>query len=138
MFAYSTDGQNYSQGYDDVMPGTISFNGGTIYFAVSPYFSGMTGTYLLEIAISGDGNTGVDEDYAMNLKLFPNPMNDVLHLECDNIRQYDIYSLDGKLVKSAQTSDTETIINVGDLSNGIYMIRITNDKGVVTKRIVKE
>lgn len=138
MFAYSTDGQNYSQGYDDVMPGTISFNGGTIYFAVSPYFSGMTGTYLLEIAISGDGDTGVDEDYAMNLKLYPNPVKDVLYLECDNIQQYDIYSLDGKLVKSAQTLETEAVINVGDLSSGIYMIRITNDKGVVTKRIIKE
>lgn len=138
MFAYSTDGANYSSGIDDVMPGNITFNGGTIYFAVMPYFSGMTGTYLLDIKISGDGDIGVDEDYAMNLKLYPNPMTDVLHLECDNIQQYDIYSLDGKLVKSAQTPDNEAVINVGDLSSGIYMIRITSEKGVVTRRIVKE
>jgi hypothetical protein len=138
LFAYSTDGVNYSDGIDDAMPGDINFQGGTIYFAVAPYFSGMTGTYLLEITIRGDGDTGVDEDYAMNLKLYPNPVNDLLHLECDNIQQYDIYSLDGKLVKSAQTLENESVINVGDLSSGIYMIKITSEKGVVTRRIVKE
>jgi hypothetical protein len=138
MFAYSTDGQNYSDGIDDVMSGSITFHGGNIYFVVSPYFSGMTGTYLLEITIRGDGDTGVDEEYAINVNLYPNPMKDVLHLECDNIRQYDIYSLDGKLVKSAQLFDNESVINVKNLSSGIYMIRITSEKGVVTRRIVKE
>lgn len=55
MFAYSTDGQTFSAGIDDVMDENISFNGGTIYFGVTPYFSGMSGTYLLEIAISIGG-----------------------------------------------------------------------------------
>ena len=138
LFAYSTDGQHYSSIIDDVMTGNISFQGGTIYFGVAPYFSGMTGTYLLEIKIVGDGNIGVDEEYAMKVNLYPNPVKDVLHLQCEDIRQYDIFSLDGKLVKSVQTIDNEAIIDLEDLNSGVYLIRITSDKGVLTRRVVKE
>ena len=98
----------------------------------------MTGTYLLEVTIQGDGDTDVDEDYAMNVNIYPNPVKDALHLEGENLRQYDVFSLDGKLVKSAQIADNEVIIDVNELESGVYMLRITSEKGVLTRRIVKE
>ena len=53
LFSYSTDGSTWSETYDDVMAGNISVqNGGTVYFHVAPYFSGETGTYLLDMTIS--------------------------------------------------------------------------------------
>ena len=137
MFAYSTDGQTFSAGIDDVMDESISFNGGTIYFGVTPYFSGMSGTYLLEIAIS-IGGFGTDENYATSFILYPNPVKDILHIKCDNMQQYDVFSLDGKLIKSLQRNDDEAVIDFGDLEKGIYMVRITSDKGIVTRKIVKD
>ena len=138
MFAYSTDGQNYSAGIDDVMNGNITVNGGTVYFAVTPYFSGMVGTYLLEIQINKNGGIGVDEGFATNLILYPNPMKDLLHVICDNMQQHDIFSIDGKLIRSSQTNSDEDIIDFSGLESGIYILRITSDKGVVTRRIIKE
>ena len=137
MFAYSTDGQTFSAGIDDVMDESISFNGGTIYFGVTPYFSGMSGTYLLEIAIS-IGGFGTDENYATSFILYPNPVKDILHIKCDNMQQYDVFSLDGKLIKSLQRNNDEAVIDFGDLERGIYMVRITSDKGIVTRKIVKD
>lgn len=137
MFAYSTDGQTFSAGIDDVMDESISFNGGTIYFGVTPYFSGMSGTYLLEIAIS-IGGFGTDENYAASFILYPNPVKDILQIKCDNMQQYDVFSLDGKLIKSLQRNDDEAVIDFGDLEKGIYMVRITSDKGIVTRKIVKD
>ncbi len=137
MFAYSTDGQTFSAGIDDVMDESISFNGGTIYFGVTPYFSGMSGTYLLEIAIS-IGGFGTDENYATSFILYPNPVKDILHIKCDNMQQYDVFSLDGKLIKSLQRNDDEAVIDFSDLERGIYMVRITSDKGIVTRKIVKD
>ena len=53
MFAYSTDGVNWSDFYDDVMNGNFSvIDGGTIYFDVISYFEGDIGTYLLNIGIT--------------------------------------------------------------------------------------
>ena len=134
MFAYSTDGQTFSAGIDDVMDESISFNGGTIYFGVTPYFSGMSGTYLLEIAIS-IGGFGTDENYATCFILYPNPVKDILHIKCDNMQQYDVFSLDGKLIKSLQRNNDEAVIDFGDLERGIYMVRITSDKGIVTRKM---
>ena len=138
LFAYSTDGQNYSAGIDDVMDGSITMNGGTVYFAVTPYFSGMVGTYLLEIHINRNGGIGVDEDFATNLILYPNPVKDLLFVKGDNMQQYDILSVDGKLIQSLQTNNDEDVIDFSGLESGVYMLRITSDKGVVTRRIIKE
>ena len=138
MFAYSTDGQNYSAGIDDVMDGNITMSGGTVYFRVTPYFSGMTGTYLLEVHINRNGGIGIDEEYATNLILYPNPVKDLLHVGCDNLKQYDVFSVDGKLIRSSQTDSDEDIIDLSGLESGIYMLRITSDKGAVTRRIIKE
>ena len=138
LFVYSTDGANYSEGIDDVMSGNITTTGGMVYFAVVPYFSGMTGTYLLEITVQGDGDTGVNEDYVMNVSLYPNPVKDFLYVDGENIKQYDIFSLDGRLLKSTNIIDNETVIYFGDLKSGVYMLRLTDDKGSVTRRIVKE
>lgn len=137
MFAYSTDGQTFSAGIDDVMDENISFNGGTIYFGVAPYFSGMSGTYLLEITIR-IGGFGTEEDYVTNLILYPNPVKDILHIKCDNMQQYDVFSLDGKLIKSLQRNNDEAVIDFSNLKRGIYMVRITSDIGIVTRKIVKD
>jgi hypothetical protein len=136
MFTYSTDGQDYSAGVDDVMDGNITVSGVTIYFAVTPYFSGMSGTYLLEIHING--GIGVDEEFATNLILYPNPVKDLLHVKCDNMRQYDVFSVDGKLIRSSQANNNEKVIDFSGLESGIYMVRITSEKGGVTRRIIKE
>ena len=138
LFAYSTDGQNYSAGIDDVMDGSITMNGGTVYFAVTPYFSGMVGTYLLEIHINRNGGIGVDEDFATNLILYPNPVKDLLFVKGNKMQQYDILSVDGKLIQSLQTNNDEDVIDFSGLESGVYMLRITSDKGVVTRKIIKE
>ena len=53
MFAYSTDGVNWSEFYDDVMTGNFSIiDGGTVYFDVISYFEGDIGTYLLSVGIT--------------------------------------------------------------------------------------
>jgi hypothetical protein len=53
LVSYSTDGTNWSEAFDDVLPNNITMNGGgTLYFMVSPYFTGSIGTYLLDFTIT--------------------------------------------------------------------------------------
>ncbi|MBO4568002.1 MAG: thiol protease/hemagglutinin PrtT [Bacteroidales bacterium] len=137
-FAYSTDGVTYSQSINDVMTSTIAFNGGTIYFVINPCFTGMAGTYLLDILIEGDGDIGVDEEYALNVVLYPNPVNDMLHLACENMTRYDIYSYDGRLINSAQTTDNEVVIDFSDFDSGAYLLKITTEEGTFTRRVIKK
>ncbi len=57
MFAYSTDGVNWSDFYDDVTS-EFTIDPGTLYFCVRPYFEGFTGTYQLDVNISYESGGG--------------------------------------------------------------------------------
>ena len=96
----------------------------------------MSGTYLLEIRING--GSSVDEESAESLALYPNPVKDILHIGCDNMQQYEVYSLDGKLIRSSQTNGSEDVIDFSNLESGVYMVRITSNTGVMTRRVIKE
>ncbi len=57
-FAYYVN--NWSESYDDVMSKPISITGGgNVYFVVSPYFTGQTGTYLFDLTIKRSSSTNV-------------------------------------------------------------------------------
>ena len=81
---------------------------------------------------------GTEENDATDLVIYPNPVKDMLHVTCDNMQQYEVFSLDGRLVKSMQTRNNEDVIDLSNLGSGIYLIRITTDKGVATRRIIKD
>jgi len=52
-FSYSLDGISWSDSYDDIIDSEIEISGAnTVYFWISPYFTGETGTYQLDISIA--------------------------------------------------------------------------------------
>lgn len=58
-FNYSIGGV-WSETYDDIMPNQIALKGGkTAIFGVYPYFTGQTGTYLLDLTIKRTLSTNV-------------------------------------------------------------------------------
>ena len=74
------------------------------------------------------------------VKLFPNPVNDMLTLqlpECIVCEEVNIYSIDGRLLKK-QNSDLDKI-NLSSLSQGIYHVKIKLSDGYIyTEKVVKK
>jgi len=74
------------------------------------------------------GTTGIAEVAKENFSVYPNPANDVLTLNFDNINNADltlnIYNLAGELVRSETLRQNQQQINIEELSNGIYMVEI--------------
>lgn len=73
---------------------------------------------------------------------FPNPTNGFLNVEIDNAEEemvLDIISYDGKIVKTMNI-DNQNLVNMdlNDLANGIYIVRISSANQVVMKRILKQ
>ena len=72
------------------------------------------------------------------ISLYPNPVKDILNIslaENISIENYEIYDLIGKNVISKTT--TENFINVSELSNGIYVIKVITSEGVMTNKFIK-
>ncbi len=129
--------------YDDVMPGNIVMsNGGTVYLWVGPYFAGSTGTYELEILVTR-GNASVEElTEGQTLKLYPNPVKTDLYIdrlppgETAHIKLYDIA---GKLLREEQLKSNLGVpaLNVADLPEGTYQIKLEWGGGAVQKKFIK-
>lgn len=79
-------------------------------------------------------SVGVGENYASNVKIYPNPSNGIVYIKgVDEQSTLSIFNIAGKKV-----TEYEGVINKIDLSelnNGIYFVRIKNAEGIVSKRI---
>ncbi|MGL2963524.1 T9SS type A sorting domain-containing protein [Flavobacterium sp. RSB2_4_14] len=90
-------------------------------------------------AYTFDTTLGIDENTLNEFKLYPNPTNDKVFLSnnlVNEIRFIDIYQFDGKLIKQVKSNSNS--ISLKELSNGIYLLKITKNNGVsFTRKIVK-
>lgn len=66
---------------------------------------------------------GQSENAMANVSLTPNPVHDVMMLHnLDGVETVSIYSIDGRLMKTFETSGEE-FINTEDLARGLYLVR---------------
>jgi hypothetical protein len=73
--------------------------------------------------------------------VYPNPVKNVVNVSNADasISSIEITDLNGRVVKTLNvTSLTDVQVTVSDLSQGVYMMKITSDKGTAVKKIIKE
>ena len=135
-FAYSTDGSNWSEYYDDFMDSSIAFGGGTLYFCVMPYFEGKTGTYLLSITVNV--GTGIEVTNEPVFNVYPNPTNGIVNVEVDNIEEINVYNTTGQRIINLNPMGSErTQVDLSGLTGGVYLLQATGHGQTMTRRIVK-
>jgi hypothetical protein len=144
LFSASLDGDQWSDAFDDVPDGVIELNnGGTVYFMVSPYFTGETGNYLLDMHITRGSSSGIkDPSSDASLKVYPNPARDLVNISTESfhgtIRKIEVVDAAGNPVLYPATETSGSIVNVSlnSLPDGVYGLRIYTDDGISTKKII--
>lgn len=63
------------------------------------------------------------------IQIYPNPANNKLFIDCDNFNgiNADIIDISGKTIRSVVLSETKTIIDIENLSEGLYILRISQN-----------
>ena len=84
--------------------------------------------------------TGVNDYLLSSTVVYPNPTTGEFRIEnselrIENVEVYDVY---GKLITTVKVEDNSVVIDLSDNASGVYFTRISTEKGVVTKRIVKK
>jgi photosystem II stability/assembly factor-like uncharacterized protein len=111
-----------------------------------------TGTRLFDIFITnntiyinGDGvfkatlptniNHLVKND--TEIEIFPNPTSNQLTIDTElGINEIKIIDITGKPIKAIKQNTN--VVNIADLSNGIYFIKLITDEEIITKKFVKQ
>ncbi len=102
----------------------ITFNGTTVY--------GEEMTFTTE-------PVGINAYELNNVVVYPNPTTGLVQIKneewrMENVEVYDAY---GKLLNRTSVNDHTASLDLGGYATGTYFVRITTEKGVVTKRVVK-
>ncbi len=78
-----------------------------------------------------------DNKLADAVRVYPNPVTDILIIDSNMpLKGVEIYSILGKKIMDVRTDFTS--IPVSNFSNGIYIIKIQSDNGVLIKKIIKK
>ena len=98
-------------------------------------------SYILKVDENGYDAVGENaESVAKPYFCYPNPAKDIIYIEFSpdvTCRTAEIYSMDGKLVKS-QASNLETI-DIFGLTSGVYVMKMRmSDGSEFSERIVKQ
>jgi hypothetical protein len=73
-----------------------------------------------------------DKVQPKELHLYPNPVVDMLYLSIEEpLQRISVYNSLGQMVKSVNNPDRK--IDVSDLSTGIYMLNVTDQRGTIYK-----
>ena len=75
---------------------------------------------------------GIEEVITDNIsaKVYPNPVSNDLNIECgERIESLDIYDALGRKVISKENTPKSTTIDVSNLDNGIYILKLRTSKG---------
>ncbi|SHI46259.1 Por secretion system C-terminal sorting domain-containing protein [Flavobacterium terrae] len=70
------------------------------------------------------------------LKLYPNPVKEVLHIESNNTseKSIELFNVLGKSVYKGKTINNS--VNLSNVNKGVYVVKITEEEKTVTRKIV--
>ncbi|MCQ2322576.1 MAG: T9SS type A sorting domain-containing protein [Bacteroidales bacterium] len=101
-------------------------DGGTLTYVCDYYY------YYKEIE-----GTGVTENVADDVEIYPNPVNDVLTVEASGFRFVEIFDLAGRCVASREVNGIADI-DMSQVAKGVYFVKMNDENGPVTRKVVVE
>ncbi|MBL0341502.1 MAG: T9SS type A sorting domain-containing protein [Bacteroidetes bacterium] len=117
-------------------PALYSLNFSTTAYGSQPSF----GTRLLIDDVSLNGTTDVKDVANENIFiLFPNPVNDLLHIHSDILLEdtkFRLFDVSGKIVFTGAITSTKNVINTLEINPGIYFLELSNSTVFERKLVV--
>ena len=93
-----------------------------------------TGTITVEIETA---NINIENQ---SIKIYPNPTADLIQIDFSEKIQgtISLYSLQGQQLKQTAIQNRIISLDLGDLSNGVYFLKIESGNGIYYKKIFKQ
>lgn len=111
------------------------FAGQEIYIAFRHY--NITDAYWFgidDIKVTAGNTASISEIENANVVLYPNPVTSVLNIEAQGIQEVNVLDVNGRTVMTANSNR----IDMSNLANGVYFVRVITTEGVSTQKIAKK
>lgn len=92
---------------------------------------------ILNVTVYATVFDDIDENESNLVSIYPSPASTALNVHAENFSNVQIINTFGQIVYSANITDNDFQINVSNLSNGVYFIRL-NGESTVTRKFIKK
>ncbi len=120
---------------------TVPVTNGTTYYVNVGHWSGLNDLMegFFTIDASFNPTNAVTDENINSLEIFPNPVTDILTIQAqETISKISIFNQIGQLVKEINPNLNNTQMDLSNLNNGIYFVKVEAGDNTNTKRIVKK
>ncbi len=98
---------------------------------------------IISVQVIPQGTLGISNLISDKIKIYPNPAKENLIIELmeSKISQrttISIYNIQGQLCRQIISNQSKTEVDIKDLSAGIYIIKVNNDKETLQGKFVKK
>jgi len=77
------------------------------------------------------------EEEVSNINIYPNPSNGLFNINLPNAdNNIEIYNINGQLILSQKTSNSNTTVDLSSQAKGVYFVKITSDQNVYNQKII--
>ncbi len=94
---------------------------------------------MLELNISRTEivSTGPTEEHYLHI--YPNPVSGKLNIEASElISSLELIDTNGRVLETSSVNSTNKTIDLTEFTDGIYYLKITQEKEISVKKIVKQ
>lgn len=81
--------------------------------------------------------TGIEENNTQ-VMVYPNPAQGFLTLEVEGMLEVSVYNTLGQCVLKKEIAESQSIVDLQNVSEGLYLLRIKTKNGIISKRITIE
>lgn len=92
--------------------------------------------YVDDLSAETTPPLSLGENIIENISLYPNPASGYVNIKSLQGANIEVYNVVGKLVKSEKTLSNEHLMNVSELSSGIYLVKLTSEGKTATKKLI--
>ena len=113
-----------------------AFAGQNIYIAFRHY--NCTDVYWMlidDLQVIAGQHAGISNVADANVELYPNPVANVLNIQAEGVQEVSVIDVNGRTIMTEKNVNT---INMSNLANGVYYVRVITNNGVATQKIVKK
>ncbi len=150
LTAYANDQLTaFKDGFDEMEPMTFkvfrpstgeTFDVEVEYNQQLPQTSHFAGEGLSAIKMLKLSATGIAGEFSSKINIYPNPTDGLVWISgVSNISSIELIGSLGTIIKTIPNDgQNELSLDLSDLRSGVYQVKLTGEKGTVTKRIVKQ
>ena len=106
---------------------------GLYFYRIRAFYQNECQSDYIEIEVEVHDYTGVSEDQASNVTLYPNPTSGVVIIKAESIQQITIVNMMGQVVITQSFGTDEAVLDLSAFDNGMYLVNVMTENGRFVK-----